>query len=415
LYGASGLNRSSLAPRLASVVLVGVGLSLGALWMVSNPACAVYDPSLLLPGDAGDGGRADVDLCQHAGPPPRPALDAGAGASGNIEVVAAFDSIDIGLETEAGAPRPPVGFDLDGVCTCPGPPSCRAQAGTDPTQACDPPDNSGRDNVSIDLFRALGSVSSAGTQQIDQGLQTGQYGLLLDIRDYNGTPDDPAVKVSFYVSNGVNRGGDGGLQLNPNGPSAWTIDPGSLRNNPDNIPSCAANPACQPLFEDDSAYVKDSVVVANFTQIPVAFGDRSFLGGATMQLTGAIIVGQLQPVSIGAGGGFSYKLAGGTIAGRWPTSQLLATLATIPDPSADGSFFCGPNSITYNLIKAVACQAADITSSQNNDNKNASCDAVSVGMRFTAVPALLGSTLSIPAAPAGCSANGVPFQDSCQQ
>ena len=40
--------------------------------------------------------------------------------------------------------------------------------------------------------------------------------------------------------------------------------------------------------------------------------------------------------------GFGYSLAGGTIAGRWPTSQILSTLATIPKRAARSS--AGPSS-----------------------------------------------------------------------
>src|ERR1019366_4299057 len=69
----------------------------------------------------------------------------------------------------------------------------------------------GRDNTDIDLFRGLGGAASTGTAQIDDGLQSGQYGLLLVIDGYNGMADDENVTVSYYVSNGVNRTADGGI------------------------------------------------------------------------------------------------------------------------------------------------------------------------------------------------------------
>lgn len=409
------MKRTSNARRgAAAVATAGAVLGL-ALGVESYQACAVYEPSLLLPSDVDAGApdaAPDADTCAHVRPPSRP--DASDGNGQGILVIAAFKTIDIGLTAEAGAPRPPYGYDLDGVCTCPGPPSCAQQTGV--PESCD--DEAGRDNTAIDLFRGLGVAASTGTSQIDDGLASGQYGLLLVIDEYNGQPNDPQVKVSYYVSNGVNRASDGGIPP-PDfmGNDLWTIDPGSLIGNTQDlvkIKSCAKNSQCQPVYSDDQAYVADNVVVANFIdQIPVAFGDRSFLGGATMSLSGAVIVGQLQPVPLAVG--FSYELTGGTIAGRWPTSQLLSTLATIPDPMIDGGFLCGSGSVNYELLKAVACEAADISQNSLYDNASppAACDAVSIGMRFAAGPAQLGAVYAVAPAPAGCADGGLAFTDKC--
>jgi hypothetical protein len=389
-----------------TVLVLVVGVVLGA-W--GYQACDVYDRSLLLPAanDAGPSDAAvDVDPCPHARPPPRPEA-AAATDGGTFQVVAAFESIDIGLTADAGAPRPPYGYDLDGVCTCPGPPSCT------PTNDADCDDEVGRDNIAIDLFRGLGVAASTGTSQINEGLTTGQYGLLLVIDDYNGEANDPNVTVSYYVSNG-DRAADGGIQRPAfTGLDRWTIDPNSLAGTPTDIPSCANNRQCQALFSDDQAYVANNEVVANFSgnQIPVAFGDRSFLGGATILLSSAVIVGTLQKTAL-ATPGFGYVLTAGTIAGRWSSKDLLSTLATIPDPAVDGGFLCS-NILNYNIIKAAACGAVDISQNPHNDNTPAPCDAVSVGMRFTAGPAQLGGVYRVPPAPAGCAVGGLPFTDSC--
>jgi|CZKU01.1.fsa_nt_gi hypothetical protein len=376
----------------------------------SYEACAVYDSSLLLPadGDAAASADAGPDPCLHARPPGHP--DGGVSGGGTIQVVAAFKTIDIGLTADASAPRPPFGYDLDGVCTCPGPPSCIQVPGA--PRSCD--DDAGRDNTDIDLFRGLGGAASTGTAQIDDGLQSGQYGLLLVIDGYNGMADDENVTVSYYVSNGVNRTADGGIPTPTfTGGDLWTVDPDSLQNKPQDpasIPSCAHNPQCQSVFSDDRAYVSNYVVVAHFNQLTVAFGDRSFLGGATMALSTAVVVGQLQPVPIQQGV-FGYDLVGGTIAGRWPTKALLQTLATIP--ANDGGFLCGNGNLYYEIIKETVCGAADISQNQANDNMNVACDAVSVGMTFAAGPAQLGAVLAVPPALAGCADGSVPFTDNC--
>jgi hypothetical protein len=393
---------------LAAVVVVG------AIAASSYQACSVYDASLLVgpdssavvapeaSGDAnGDGG------CVGAVPPSRPAPTPDDDAASQITVVAAFNTIDIGL-TELDASVPPFGYNLDEQCTCPGPPSCAQQAKAPET--CDDPDSGGRDNSDIKLFRLFGMTATSGTMQIDQQLSMGQYGLLLVVNNYNGQPDDSNVTVDFYVSDGLARD-DAGLIPRPklDGQDMWTRDVNSI------------SPSNTALYSDDTAYVSNSVVVAHFGKIPITFGDRSFLGGATMKLSSAVIVGQLTAYSEGDSGSapFGFALKGGTIAGRWSTTDLLSTLATIPDTTSDastGGFLCG-DSGAYQIIKIVVCQTADISSNVTNDNNTplAPCDAISVGLQFTALPAQLGPVIAVPPAPAGCADSNGTFTDKCSQ
>lgn len=385
-----------------------IGVGAGALSalaaglvVASYPGCAVYDTSLLASADGGTSSQADY-VCHSAVWPDRPPSDDNDGG-GNFTVVAAFNTIDIGLSAAPEAGVPPYGYDLDGVCTCPGPPSCQQIKGA--TESCD--DDAGRDHTAIELFSTLRSAASTGTAQIDEGLSAGQYSLLLVINGYNGQPDDSHVVVDFYVSNGLERDEDGGIPVPQfNGQDRWTIDPSTINGT-------------MPIFEDDTAYVSGGLVVAKLPgQVPIVFGDRSFLGGARMFLSGTIVVGSLSPYQLEseAGTAFGYALTKGTIAGRWPTSSLLATLATIPDTTTkDGGYLCG-NSFAYTLIKEAVCYSADISQSELNDNQQPSlapCDAVSVGLQFTAVPAQLGSVLAEPPAPAGCEINGMPWTDHC--
>src|SRR5258708_24140224 len=132
-----------------------------------------------------------------------------------------------------------------------------------------------------------------------------------------------------------------------------------------------------------------------------------------MDLRGSVIVGTLSQVGV-TGGGQSYNISLGTIAGRWPTSKFLQTLSAIPNNLTKMSqFLCG-NDIGYQYLKYRVCQVADITSDITLDNTNAPCDAVSIGFRFTAEPARLGEVYGVPPAPAGCTSDGgLPFTDSC--
>jgi hypothetical protein len=411
-----GLNRTFGFRTLAGAV--GITVAVAVVAASSYQGCAVYNPSLLNPGgsDASADAPSGTDVvaaCHHAAPPSRPAPpDGGVDDYSIPPVVAAFRTIDIGVSGDVDAAIPPFGYDLDNDCTCPGPPSCTPQAGST-NSFCD--DEAGRDNTDIQLFRLLRGPASTGTSQIDQGLTAGQYGLLVVITNYNGTPDDSVVRVDFYVSNGLNRAPDGSTPAPKfDGTDRWTIDPHSL------LGGAAGG---QPIYSDPSAYVAANVVVAHLAQLPIAFGDRSFLGGATMQLYGAVIVGQLVDFSLGDGGngnGLGLALSGGTIAGRWPTTQILSTLATIPE---EGGFLCGTDPVDYDIVKYdivkdVICRAADISTLSTEDNTTptlAPCDAISVGMQFTAVPAQLGDVLVVPPAPAGCQDGGIAWSDSCGQ
>jgi hypothetical protein len=389
------------------------GLALGALALLSGSAvvayqaCAIYDPGLLLPGDAGADAAPNA-ACAHAYYPDRPAREDPSMLT--VEVVLAVQSIDLGVSPDAGVALAPYGFDLDHVCTCPGPPSCVQAQGAPET--CD--DDAGRDHAALELFRELGALAPAGSQQTNQGLQAGQYGLIFDIQNYNGTANDKQVSASVYASNGISGIEDGGMpQPNHDGTDIWTVDPTYVIGGSMLAGSNCNQGGCKPILSDDNAYVNDSVLVARI-DFPVSFGTKSFLGGAVMNLKGSVIVGRLEPVAL-TGGGTSYRIRDGTIAGRWPTRLLLQTLAAIPDNLSNTSrYLCGNDSFGYQYLRYRACQVADITSNPMLDNTNAPCDAVSMGFRFDANPAHLGEVYGVPSPPAGCTTDGgMPFTDSC--
>jgi hypothetical protein len=220
--------------------------------------------------------------------------------------------------------------------------------------------------------------------------------------------------VSFYISNGLNPGADGGPVAPTNhGGDLWTIDPGSLMGGPAPGTDCGSTTngmAGMPRFTDYSAYVNDYTVVAHFTSLPISFGTSSFFKGATIQLSDAVIVGRLQPAKLNVGSSFS--LTDGVIAGRWPTAALLATLSYIPDGLVSGSYLCGTDK-TYQAMKNVVCATADIASDKNTTNMSAPCDAISFALAFTAIPALPGVVAAAPPVPRGCSENGAVPMDCC--
>jgi hypothetical protein len=329
-----------------------------------------YGPPRSRPVDASrSDGAASADgaaACVSARWPERPTADGPSVA----ELVVATETIDIGWPKAPGAPVP--GFDLDGVCSCPGPPSCV----TPPTGkvACDA--DGGIDTAGTEVISGLLQLSEV-TLDITARIRTGEHGLVMRLREYNGGPDDSRVELAVFLSGG-SEGAQEGAPVPPrfDGNDVWTVDPSSLFDK--NVPPYRA------LFADTNAYVAGGTLVAS-----VDFPLR--LSEFTMRLRGSILTAKL--VADGA----SFRLVDGHVAGRWSTKELLTGLDTTGDPfdGDAGGGLCG-DSGTYQLLKAKVCAAADLASDPQRDNTSAPCDALATTVLFTAGRAKLGA----PFAPA---------------
>lgn len=353
-----------------------------AIWA----SCAVYDTSLLVNGDAGDAAppvEAGADAgCAHASPPDRPTKDDPAVLDGG-ELTFAVNHFDFPpLINDAGPLR---GYDLDRNCTCPAQPSCKS-----PKQQCD--DDAGRDNVGgvqLDNFSKFADSFTPGKMNLR--LAMGTYGLLLRLRNWNGSPNDTSVEAAIYVSKGTPTIGDGGARVQPkfDGTDVFTVAQSSLLGGvaPPYIPL--------PDAVDTTAYVRDGVLVASGTNVKVELSTNDQgLTYLELNLTGAIVTATLTK------SGNGYRLENGVIAGRWPVRKFLTALAPQYDPIG-GGYLCGDAS-TYETIKGLVCQNVDISAALQNDNTNATCDALSVALGFTAVPANFGPVSA-----------GVPLAQPC--
>ena len=358
--------------RSHAVILL---LPLGAL--AAWASCAVYDTSLLLAGDAGadvaqDGGP-EAAACVRAAYPERPAADDDGGVV-LPDIVLAIQRFDFAPNGDAGVLR---GFDLDQRCTCPGPSSC-VPLKNSPT-FCD--DDAGRDNSGAQLLDTFTKVASAfAPQKLNQKLQNGEFGLIVRVRNYNGTANDTSVDTALFLSNGTASATDGGAPIVPkfDGNDFWTIDPRSLLGGvaPPYIP--------QPNTTDTAAYVKNGVLVASLATADLEFNAGTGLGSLRIGMTGVVVTGKLVPTGTG-----SYRVDDGLLAGRWPSQKFLTSLAPIHDPITQ-DYLCGDAS-TYGSLKLVICKGLDITSFPQNDNTNAPCDALSIALGFAASPANFGA------------------------
>jgi hypothetical protein len=364
-------------------------------------SCLLYDSSLLLPAppdgatDAQSDAGAPETGCPLARWPRRPAIDDVAGG-GTVEFVSAVRTLDYGLGRDGGVPRD-FGFDLDGVCTCgpiDGVESCRTPP--DASAHCDLDD--GRDSTSAELLVTFAQVSPAFSQEaINDSLRAGYYGLLVRVRNYNGTPDDPNVEVAVFNSSGNDGVQDGGVPLPPreDGTDRWTVDPASLKG--------GIAPPYTPVYLDSNAYVANHRLVATL-DFPVTFsGNIDGVSAVTIDLKGSVVVGTL--VAEGSG----YRIESGSVAGRWPTNRLLPSLEVLPDPFDSSRHLCG-DSLGYAYVKELICDGQDIVTDLKQDNTTAPCDALSVSIGFTARPAALGDVVAPPARPKPC---GPQWTDDC--
>ena len=266
------------------------------------------------------------------------------------------------------------GWDLDRSCTCPGPPSCKAAK-----PQCD--DEAGRDNVGGLQLKAFSQVADAfNPAELNARLAQGLYGLLVRVRGWNGAANDTSVEAALYVSKGTETVGDSGVRVVPkfDGTDVFSVATSSLLG--------GVAPPYIPLPDaiDTAAYVKDGVLVANNANVRFEFSTSATGDNAlVLNLTGVILTGTLTKAKGG------YGLINGTLAGRWAIRRMLVALAPLYDPIG-GGFLCGDAS-TYQTIKSFVCGSVDITELPQNDNTNAKCDALSIGLGFTAVPVTFGA------------------------
>jgi hypothetical protein len=125
----------------------------------------------------------------------------------------------------------------------------------------------------------------------------------------------------------------------------------------------------------------------------------------TIQLSAGVLTGTL--VQEGAVWGIQH----GVIAARWALGDVFKALSTYRDNK--GAPIC-TGQTTYNYAKSVICSDADILV-DGTQPKSAPCDALSIGLGFTADPALLGEVSDAGSITDGCADGSDPASDSCSQ
>lgn len=367
---------AAAAPLLACQVLVGI----------EDDRFTVAPPTQT--PEASADAPPQPDLCEHRGPPPRP--EGGLGGDGRRFVLAVDSYV---LDDQRA------GFDLDQVCTCD--PLDRSKGAGQATciaptdqPACD--EEGGIDNrlgsALAPLKDLVVDVGAIFNQQVECGGET----LLLVLSNYNGEADDIDVKLSVVETLGILDDSDGGTDAGTLEGCAVDGQPRTLppkRDGTDvwNVPLGASTPGART---EVSGWVKNFQLVADARQSTSTL--PFYFGRTLVTLSGVAIMGQLVPLDgagkelpivdgrVQGGPATAFRLTRATLAGRAPARQVVVGAGLLkPDV-----YVC--NALVWPLVKNIICGAPDTVHNIGLDLAGQPCDAISVGARFEAVPAILG-------------------------
>jgi hypothetical protein len=341
-----------------------------------------------------DGGGAR-DPCVHALPPDPPDTDSPGVPShdGGALVFAVRRFFFTDEDAGAGVPT---GFDLDGVCTCIGGPGARFDGGP----SCRPPradrsycdDDGGRDiggNASFEGYWKLAAGGAANDP--NAGLAAGNGTMLIDLRGYDGLPNQAHVSLFVFSAHGIfptTEDGtafiDGGRMIPRwDGSDRWTVDSRDFVKTTD-LPVALG-----------TAFVRDGFVVMKQSEIraSIAFGTLPI----PVTIYGAVLVARVELTA-------SPPRMRGRFTGRVSTSDILRAVGTT---ELKGTPACTVES-SYGPLKNQVCEVADIMVQAEKDNTGEACDGVSLSLGFVAEPAVRGLQLDVTEAPSTCPHDDCP-------
>ncbi len=341
------------------------------------------------PVDGQAGGDAAVG-CAHAQVPPNKAQ--GKGLGGTKDFWLAMYTIDYGDGdgVPAAATYANIGYDLDRVCTALGDPPVCVQAKHAPKDGV-----GGRDNATGELLFEVKSTyqiiaDPLGSKKDTAMIQGGAFSILFHVTGYNGLPDDDQVRFEWYAPAPFGSDtGDAGPRLPPtwSGTDRWPI----------RIQDTLPDGGIGALVVDDNAYVAGNVVVASLPR-----GTRISGGSIDFDLSGVFVTATLETTAQGV------AMSGGTLAGTWGQAQVLGGIGKLFETAGKCTDFP-----IYQQLKSLVCSALDISGS-GVPLPTQPCDALSIGVAFTAKPVLAPTnTIDVPLPTKPCPPATDPLNDAC--
>ncbi|EYF01098.1 hypothetical protein [Chondromyces apiculatus] len=391
---------------------------------------AVWGPGCLLGGfeqvgnapptdnDAGTDAGSDADVeptCERVliPEPPDPSTE----SAGDQGFVVAFRTIDLGESPASN----PIGFDLDRTCSCQGEGlSCTPLGGepgldiNDPFRegvGCDL--GGGVDNAANSIFSIvrLASNGDFGSSFYSQQIERGAWSILLRVSGYNNSLNDPKVRLDWFIASDFIPPPDPPPDPSIPPAPAWEgADRWSVQS--DNVMGGDVN---APAYSDELAYVADGVLVGAVPSLPIRLGDPGAANGgspddmgATMELTlsGAFIVAELGFVPPST----DFVITKGRVAGRIGLKDVFRGIGSYRD--SDQQPYC-KDSPFYGTAKSQLCAAADMHLIPAG--RTVPCDALSLGIAFTAVKVQAIMDVAEPSLPpaASCDPGEDPAEDCC--
>jgi hypothetical protein len=362
--------------RSRLVALLGLALGGAACqWLVTLDA----DGPALVQREAGGAEAGPTDPCGAIPPPPDNVSDAGSDADLDITLAATYFGYDnVGREDFLCAQS---GLDLDGLnssaadCT---PFACQPLAGSEKNRArCDGPN--GADNAFASILKDLSAVLAQNNSTLNQlapalTITRGVMNFLIELRGYNGTPNDDRVDIDVWTASGITgmqqpasfeiqdlekleETWDGG---DPN--TEWTVDSRSVKTDGTKlvIPKVVAR-----------GYVADGILVApHMGQITLP----PFVG-SPVQVNDAELTGKLFQKD------GRWQLVEGRVAARVESGRLLNILGATK--ATDSAQMCDPGSALYPLLRQELCTSLDLPPDGGAVDAGVPCGAISAGFAIS--------------------------------
>jgi hypothetical protein len=359
---------------------VGCGLALAM-------ACGPGFLDGITGGDAGGGGPGDARACTLVTIPPPPETP---DLQPNTDVLFAFEAIRIDTRPDAVGQSAPQGLDLDDRCTCPEPPTC---APFDPkTTQCD--FDGGRDNALGGLFNTLGDLVGGDELKSDfatKRIATGEFTFLVDLKQWNGTDNDPSVVVDLLGSEGYDSSDGGSGRSTPafDGKDVWTVSARSIQDGNNVLGKDCRDPRqvfCFPVLDRRAdgalrnAWVSNGVLVAKFADAPVLVATAK--GPILFDINRPTLVARIERPE----GGDRYFLRG-EVTGSWASERVLRSFGDLEDFSKVAEAgrqrdrLC-TNRDLYSLLKSQVCINVDLP--PPGSPADAPCNVLSSAFAFTA-------------------------------
>lgn len=314
--------------------------------------------------------------------------------------------VDFGIDTARG----PTGFNLDRACSTSAATSTCTTSVSDEifTKYARDKDDRGLDNAGFALIDYLAFLGSAfRPSEVNVRLADGEYGIVLRVSNWNGTPDDDDVLVEVFPAMGVWTREDGGA-LTPGGkPSFQRTDLWRRDRRFQNVVDAS-------ILKSTNAWVKGGRLVASFESVSLPISVPDDPKPLDIQVQEGYFTATIVP------DGASFRLTDGVLGGRWRTLDFLEQVRNIYIADTAGiknKVLCDPNLPVdvYGAVKREICQGRDIRAVSREDGKGLPCNAFSVGIRMDSYAVdEAGDFGDLPAIAPRCQAAGsVPKGDDC--